>query len=103
MGARRVRFAFTPVHPSLHFLACGDFAGNCTCLFGPLQRDPHLDVESLILSPQTRFVAVHQARGVQGFDILMHPAIVAAEGQGQDADVFGAALMDVPQQFQPLG
>ena len=46
---------------------------------------------------------MQQARGLEGFDILVHPAIVAAGGLGQGEDVVGAVLVNVPQQLQPLG
>src|SRR5208282_4553294 len=46
---------------------------------GRLQSHPHLHVERVVFGPDAFLVAVEQTGRLQGFDVLVHAAIVAAE------------------------
>jgi hypothetical protein len=62
-----------------------------------LKDQPHLHIDGVVIGPHAILVAFQQTRGAQGFHVLMHPPIIAAERLCQGTDVPGRALVDMPQ------
>lgn len=69
----------------------------------PSQSNLHSHIERVILRPQPFLVSIQQPGSLQGFHVLMNPAVVPAEGLGEDANVLSGVPVDVSQQLKPLG
>ena len=70
---------------------------------GNSQRESRLHFERLIICAQTLLVTIQQARLRQRFNILMHPPVISAEGNGERTNAPSGVSMHMAQKLKTPG